>query len=226
MRRRAVFRANVRHMDLLKLLAWVEPTIVPGHVAPPYDPAEARATMAAAGRSADDHARFLQRWNGCYALQGALHLLGARSDVPNQSLDAWNRPDGWRQSFGMLIDGVTFFADSGLGDQFGYRDGKVLRLRALDARVERMASSFVEWLELIFVEPGRYLSMDLFDACVARLGPLPPGGHFAPPPTHAPGDPIVAGALQVMPCRDNLELRGAASMVVRGSKVPPGLMAR
>ena len=213
-------------MDLEKLLAWVEPTIVHGHAGPSFDPNEARATMLAAGRSADDHTRFLQRWNGCYALQGALHLLGARGDVPNQSLDAWNRPDGWRQSFGMLIDGVTFFADSGLGDQFGYRDGKIVRLRTLDARVERMASSFAEWLELIFVEPTRYLSMETFDACVARLGPLPPGGHFAPPPTHAPGDPIVARELEIMPCRDNLELRGAASMVVRGSKVSPGLTAR
>lgn len=214
-------------MDLQRLLAWVEPTIVPGGDAPPFDPAEARATMTAAGRSAEDHARFLQRWNGCYAMQGALHLLGARGDAPNQSLDAWNRPDGWRQSFGLLIDGVTFFADTGLGDQFGYRDGKVVRLRALDARLERMASSFGEWLELVFVEPARYLSLDLFEACVARLGPLPPGGHFAPPPTHAPGDPVIAGALEVMPCRDNLELRGAASMVVRGStRVPPGPAAR
>lgn len=209
-------------MELEKLLAWVEPTIVPGHVAPPFDPGAARATMAAAGRSADDHARFLQRWNGAYALQGALHLFGARDDLPNQSLDAWNRPDGWTQSFGLLLDGVTFFADSGLGDQFGYRDGKVVRLRTLDARVERMASSFREWLEYVFVEPARYLSMDLFDACVARLGPLPPGGHFAPPPTHAPGDAIAARDMEVMPCRDNLELRGAASMVVRGSKIPPG----
>jgi hypothetical protein len=213
-------------MDLEKLLAWVEPTIVHGQSGPPFDASEARATMLAAGRSAEDHTRFLHRWNGCYALQGALHLLGARGDVPNQSLHAWNRADGWRQSFGMLIDGVTFFADSGLGDQFGYRDGKIVRLRTLEARVERMASSFAEWLELIFVEPTRYLSMDTFDACVARLGPLPPGGHFAPPPTHAPGDPVVASELEIMPCRDNLELRGAASMVVRGSRVSPAPTAR
>lgn len=216
----------VARMDLQKLLAWVEPTIVPGHVAPPYDPGAAKATMTAAGRSADDHASFLRRWNGCYALQGALHVLGARGDVPNQSLDSWNRADGWRQSFGMLIDGVTFFADSGLGDQFGYRDGKIVRLRTLEARVERMASSFGEWLELIFVEPARYLSVELFDACVERLGPLPPGGYFAPPPTHAPGDPIIGREMEIMPCRDNLELRGAASMVVRGSRVPSGPSAR
>lgn len=213
-------------MDLQRLLAWVEPTIVPGHAVPPFDPSAAAATMAAAGRSADDHAAFLRRWNGCYALRGALHLLGARDDVPNQSLDAWNRPDGWRQSFGMLIEGVSFFADSGLGDQFGYRDGKVVRLRVLDARVERMASSFGEWLELIFVEPGRYLSMDLFDAAVARLGPLPPGGHFAPAPTHSPGEPINPRELEVMPCRDNLELRGASSMVVRGARFPQAPVAR
>lgn len=200
-------------MAIEALLAWIEPLVVPGFDPPPYDPQQARATLAAAGRSAADHERFLTRWNGCYALGGALHVLGAREAPPNQSLDAWNRADGWRQAFGALVEGVTFFAESAFGDQFGYRDGKVVRLRVFDGRIERLAADFAEWLSFVSVESPRFLATDLFEQCVRRLGPLPPGGHFAPPPTWAPASPLRVDEMTVLPARDNLELRGAASMV-------------
>lgn len=199
-------------MDQSRLLTWVEPSIVAGFTPPPFDPACARATLDAAGRSADDHARFLQRWNGCYAFDGALHVLGARPEPPNQSLDAWNRADGWRQAFGLLIEYCWFFAETAFGDQFGYRDGKVVRLRVLEARIEPVATNFSEWIEAVFLDPHRWLSIDLFEAAVRRLGPLPFGGHFSPPPTWTQGSGLHAEHLDVMPARDNLELRGAASI--------------
>lgn len=195
-------------------------------VAPPFDPAAARATLDAAGRSADDHARFLQRWNGAYALGGALHLFGARTDMPNQSLDAWNRADGWRQAFGLLVEHCWFFAETAFGDQFAYRDNKVVRLRVFDARLEPIASSFNEWLEAVFLEPQRWLALDVFDAAVARLGPLPHGGQFGPPPTWNQGSALRAETLDVLPARDNLELRGAASIFSTTHTRPGFLRAR
>jgi hypothetical protein len=207
-------------MDSTRLLAWVEPSIVAEFVPPRFDAACARATLDAAGRSADDHARFLDRWNGCYAFGGALHVLGARPEPPNQSLDAWNRPDGWREAFGLLVEPCWFFAESAFGDQFGYRDGKVVRLRALEARVEPMASSFSQWLEAVFLDPQRWLSLDVFDAAVRRLGPLPFGGHFGPPPAWTQGSALRADQLDVLPARDNLELRGAASIFATSNTRP------
>ena len=61
----------------------------------------------------------------------------------------------------------------------------------------------------------RYMAKGQMDlkgtfSCVARLGPLPPGGHFAPPPTYAPGE-TVTGTITVTsapcasaPCRRSL----------------------
>lgn len=201
-------------MALDRLLQWIEPLVVPGFDAPAYDPQHARTTLAAASeKSAADHERFLARWNGCYALDGALHILGAREAPPNQSLDAWNRPDGWRAAFGAVVDGVCFFAENAFGDQFGYRNKKVVRLRVFEGRLEPIAADFAEWLGLVSVEPARFLATDLFEQCVRRLGPLPLGGHFAPPPTWAPSTALRVDQMAVLPSRDNLELRGAASMV-------------
>ena len=197
-------------MDSESLLRWVASAIVPGFEAPPYDAACARTTLEYAGRSVDTHTRLLQRWNGCYALQGSLHLFGARPAPPNQSLDLWNHPTGWRQSFGIVVENVWFFAESAFGDQFGYRDGKVVRLRLLDARVEPMASDLDEWLQCVFLEPQRWLALDLFEACLRDHGPLPHGGHFGPAPTHVPGAPLRAETMEVLPARDNLELRAAS----------------
>lgn len=201
-------------MSLDRLLTWLEPLVAADPTTPPYDPAHARATLAAATeRSAADHERFLSRWNGCYALDGALHVFGARPEPPNQSLDAWNRHDGWRQSFGAMVDGVHFFAENAFGDQFGYRNHKVVRLRVFEGRLEPIASDFAEWLSLVAVEPARFLATDLFAQCVRRLGPLPVGGHFAPPPTWAPTTALRVDQMSVLPSRDNMELRGAASMM-------------
>lgn len=214
-------------MDLDRLFVWVEPWIVPGFVCPPPDEDAAVNLFAAAGRSGADHARFLQRWNGCYALNNNLHVFGARDAPPNQSLDQWNRADGWRQSFGVGLEGIFFFAESGFGDQFGYRkDGKVVSLHAFEGRLERIASGFAEWLEFVFLEPARYLHAELFESCVQAQGPLPFGGHFVPDPqTFESTGTVDPRRVSVMPSRDSMELKGASSMtrvsrVVRATPKP------
>lgn len=199
-------------MTIDRLLDWIEPLISPGFSPAPYDPAQVTATLAAADASAEDHERFLRRWNGCYALGGALHVFGAREAPPNQSLDVWNRADGWRQGFGPILDGVWFFAENAFGDQFGYRQKKVVRLRIFEGRLEPIATSFAEWLALVSTEPARFLATELFEQCVRRHGPLPFGGHFAPPPTWYPPAPLPVEEISVLPARDNMELRAVAAM--------------
>lgn len=199
-------------MTIDRLLEWIDPLVSPGFTPAPFDPARVQATRLAADPSADDHERLLQRWNGCYALGGALHLFGACEVPPNQSLDAWNRADGWRQGFGPILEGVWFFAENAFGDQFGYRHKKVVRLRVFEGRLEPIAASFSEWLGLVVTEPARFLATELFEQCVRAHGPLPFGGHFAPPPTWHPSIPLRVDEISVLPARDNMELRAVAAM--------------
>ncbi|MEZ4393451.1 MAG: SMI1/KNR4 family protein [Polyangiales bacterium] len=199
-------------MPIERLLGWIEPLVSTGFSTSPFEPEHAQATLQAAAGSAAEHERFLRRWNGCYALGGALHIFGACASPPNQSLDAWNRPDGWRSGFGPILDGVWFFAENAFGDQFAYRQRKVVRLRVFEARIEPIAASFSEWLGLVAMEPARFLATDLFEQCVRHHGPLPFGGHFAPPPTWHPTLELEVDEISVLPARDNMELRAAASM--------------
>jgi hypothetical protein len=195
-------------MPIDALLRFVEPYLDQDFSPPPYDPTIAAMALMAAGRSQDFHQGILQRRNGFYAFSGLLHVFGACSTPPNHSLLSWNDlRDGWRKSWGPVTEGCFFFAQTAFGDQFGYRGGKVVRLRALEGRVDAAEASFEEWLKTVFLDPDFALDKRLFDACVREHGPLPHGGHFAPAMPYDPNAPLVPATMQVVPTRDSMETK-------------------
>ncbi len=195
-------------MPIDALLRFVEPYLDQDFRPPPYDSTIAAMALAAAGRSQDFHQGILQRRNGFYAFSGLLHVFGACSTPPNHSLLSWNDlRDGWRKSWGPVTEGCFFFAQTAFGDQFGYRGGKVVRLRALEGRVDAAEASFEEWLKTVFLDPDFALDKRLFDACVRAHGPLPHGGHFAPAMPYDPNAPLVPATMQVVPTRDSMETK-------------------
>jgi hypothetical protein len=195
-------------MPIDALLRFVEPYLDQDFRPPPYDSTIAAMALAAAGRSQDFHQGILQRRNGFYAFSGLLHVFGACSSPPNHSLLSWNDlRDGWRKSWGPVTEGCFFFAQTAFGDQFGYRGGKVVRLRALEGRIDAAEASFEEWLKTVFLDPDFALDKRLFDACVRAHGPLPHGGHFAPAMPYDPNAPLVPATMQVVPTRDSMETK-------------------
>ncbi len=207
-------------MELARLIVWMEGFVDRAFEPPPFDADIAAEFLPAAGRSEADHLALLMRSNGFYALEGLLHLFGACAAPPNHSLRAWNAPDGWRASWGRLTEGLTFFAEDGFGDQFAYRGGKIVRLKTLAGGIEVMQATLSEWIEAVLLEPEYMLHAKLFRQCVARLGPLPHGGHFVPAAPIDPSLPIDPNVMTVMPARDSLDLKSVmASRVVRRSSM-------
>lgn len=197
-------------MDIDRVLTWMKASVDSDFTAPPVDEALARRVLTeAAGRNLDAHLAVLHRWNGFYALGGLLHVLGACSAPPNHSLEAWNSPDGWRRAYGMRTDGIAFFAQDAFGDQFGYRGGKVVRLRAQTGTVEGVAITLVEWLETVLVEPDYTLSRKAYQECVAAHGALPHGGLFYVPVMQ--GGLFDVQKVQVTPRRDGMEMLAVAA---------------
>ena len=197
-------------MDLGRIITWMEPAVDGDFVPPPLDEELVlRALGDAAGpRNVEQHLTLLRHWNGFYALRGLLHVLGGCTTPPNHSLEAWNSLDGWRRAYGMRTEGAVFFAQDAFGDQFGYRQGKVVRLKAQLGVLEGVATSLVEWIESVLVEPDYALSRKLFELCIDAHGPLPHGGLFFVPSMQGPFD---AEKVQVMPRRDGMELLAVAA---------------
>jgi hypothetical protein len=195
-------------MPIQALLKFVEPYLDQDFQPPSYDSHIAETVLASAGRSRDLHTAMLQWRNGFYAFNGLLHVFGACESPPNHSLLAWNDTNnGWRKSWGSVTEGCTFFAQSAFGEQFGYRGGKVVRLRALEGRVEAAAATFEEWLQMVLLDPDFALDKRLFDACVRVHGPLPRGGHFVPTMPYDPNAPLDPATMQIVPTRDSMETK-------------------
>jgi hypothetical protein len=208
-------------MDIEPLIHWMEPLVDTTFVAPRFDPAIADEALPSAGRGEVAHRRLLAQWNGFYALGGLLHVFGACDAPPNHSLRAWNRLDGWRAAWGRQTEGLTFFAEDAFGDQFAYRNGKVVRFRALVGGIAAMQSTIDEWLEAVLLDPGYMLHQRVFDECVRRYGPLPRGGHFVPIGPVGEDQVIDPANCQVMPARDSMEMKAAAPprMIRRASSM-------
>ncbi len=179
--------------------------------APPYDPAVAAAVLPNAGRSQAFHEQLLQHRNGFFAFNGLLQLFGACTSPPNHSILTWNDPTGWRGAWGITLEGITFFGQSAFGDQFGYRQGKIVRLKALEGVIAVTHSTLDEWLQSALLDPETTLSQRAFDACVRDHGALPHGGHFAPTGPYNPDVGIDVATVTVVPTRDSMEMKAAAA---------------
>ncbi|MBL8679683.1 MAG: SMI1/KNR4 family protein [Myxococcales bacterium] len=195
-------------MDFEALLRFVEPYLDKDFRPPLFDPTIAATVLPSAGRSQMLHDRVLRWHNGFYVFGGLLHVLGSCGTPPNHSILAWNDAGGWRRSFGPLTEGCVFFAQTAFGDQFAYRGGKIVRLRALEGRTDAMAASLDEWLQTVILDPDFALDKRLFDACVKVHGPLPHGGHFAPTMPYDPSLALDPARMQIAPTRDSMETKG------------------
>lgn len=195
-------------MNFDALLRFIEPMLDQDFRPPPFDPTIAATTLSGIGRSYEPHLALLQWRNGFYAFGGLLHVFGSCGTPPNHSILAWNdRDNGWRRSWGPVTEGCTFFAQTAFGDQFGYRGGKVVRLKALEGRVDAAEASIDEWLQTVVLDPDFAMDKRLFDACVRVHGPLPHGGHFAPTMPYNPSAPLEPSNMQIVPTRDSMETK-------------------
>lgn len=155
---------------------------------PPFDPS-ACAVLGPSGAPATPHRRLLERINGAYLFQRALHLFGACEGPAWHSLRAWNDPTTWRDRYGALAEGYVFFAEDAFGDQYAYsrREGEpsaaVHRFESELARVSCVAPTFTAWIDALLAQPSSVLPIDLLAAQAAEGKRLSPGNQlYAWPP--------------------------------------------
>ena len=128
---------------LKRLLELSSPQLVPGPALSPVDRRGARAQLLA------EWLNVLERRNGFYSFESALHVFPSRSLVSHIGLDEWNSSGLWRESYGDLDPGALFFSEDVFGNQFGLTEEGVCRFDAETAEVERFADTPEDWAHLI-----------------------------------------------------------------------------
>jgi hypothetical protein len=125
--------------------------------------------------------RMLERKNGFYAFESALHVFPLTSEPVNgASLAEWNSDGFWRSNYGDLTSGLLFFAENIFQDQFCLSTSGVLRFHAETGGTKLMANSLESWAGIILRDYDHETGWRFASRWQAENGPLPPGKTLMP----------------------------------------------
>ena len=123
----------------------------------------------------------LQDKNGFYAFESALYVLPLTGDLAS-GLENWNAAAGWRSSYQDLADGLLFFAEDILQDQFclSLQRSAVYRFHAETGETTEMAPSIEDWAGLLLNNYRVETGWPLANQWQKTHGSLPPGKRLLP----------------------------------------------
>lgn len=102
-----------------------------------------------AGRYASDLRALLERKNGFYAFESALHVFPAGTQNGIMDIALWNSDDLWRSHYRGLADGNLFFAEDVFGFQFSIRIDGIYSFNSETGTHEKIEDSLEGWAALI-----------------------------------------------------------------------------
>ncbi len=123
----------------------------------------------------------LQEKNGFYTFESALPVFPFTGD-PASGLVAWNEDSCWRGSYQDLADGMLFFAEDILQDQFclSLQQNGVFRFHAETGETTTMAESIEEWVGVVLDNYHVETGWPLASEWQKTHGKLPHGKRLLP----------------------------------------------
>jgi hypothetical protein len=123
----------------------------------------------------------LKQKNGFYAFEFALHVFPLTSD-PETGLEGWNAGSLWRKEYEDLADGLLFFAEDILQDQFclSKKQSGVHRFHAETGQTVFMAESVEKWADVILANYKTETGWPFVHEWQQKNGPLPLGKRLMP----------------------------------------------
>lgn len=125
--------------------------------------------------------RMLKQRNGFYAFESALHVFPLTCN-PETGLKAWNADSLWRNQYRELAEGLLFFAEDILQDQFclAQKEKGVFRFCAETGQTKFMAESLEQWAERILTDCRVETGWPLAHEWQLKNGSLPRGQRLMP----------------------------------------------
>jgi hypothetical protein len=125
-------------------------------------------------------ARLLQRKNGFYAFEGALHVRPTTSVMDEPGLAEWNSAGGWRATYGDLADGCFFFAEDVFGGQFCWCNDSVMSFDPETGEKTHVADDIEGWAAKVLAEYDVLTGYPIAHEWQVANGSLPPGHRLVP----------------------------------------------
>ncbi|MBC3842137.1 SMI1/KNR4 family protein [Streptacidiphilus sp. 4-A2] len=123
----------------------------------------------------------LSRRNGFYAFESALHVFPSGGpSLPGRSLEEWNEPRLWIDSYGELISPALFFAEDVFGGQFSIAGDTVLRFDPETAKSTEFASGIEAWGAQVLAQYNFATGYSIAHAWQVENGAIPVGHRLIP----------------------------------------------
>lgn len=123
----------------------------------------------------------LERKNGFYAFEFALHVFPLTAD-PQSGLEGWNSASLWRNEYEDLAEGLLFFAEDILQDQFclSKKETGVLRFQSETGQTVFVAESVEKWAGVILSNYETETGWPFVREWQTKNGALPLGKRLMP----------------------------------------------
>jgi len=122
----------------------------------------------------------LERKNGFFAFESALHVFPACVDGRHESIDRWNRFELWKSAYSDSLAPMTCFAENIFGDQFAIMDSDIVSFDSESGEVEVIASSIDDWACQILVDYEFMTGYALATEWQKRFGPIRQNERLVP----------------------------------------------
>ena len=151
----------------------------------------------------------LQRRNGFYSFESALHVFPADRTDLELGLSEWNSRELWISRYGDLADNCFFFAEDIFGGQFCFYDNQVYSFDPETGDKEYLASDLEDWAQLILSDYDYLTGYSLGHGWQERNGQLKQGMRLIPKVPFVAGGEFSTENLYAIGCVQGMQLRGS-----------------
>ena len=166
----------------------------------------------------------LQRCNGFFAFESALHVFHSGADVPGlASIETWNDRTLWISDYDQDLQGLTFFAEDIFGNQFAASTSGILGFDAETGDLAEVAPSLEEWAMTILADYEVQTGSQIAHSWQAEFGALPIASRLVPRIPFICGGAFTPANLFPYPREKSMKLRAGFARQIRnlpdGSKI-------
>ena len=160
-----------------------------------------------AGLLADDLLGMLNKQNGFYALESALHVFPSHSNQQEIGLDEWNSDALWRNEYQGMAEGCLFFAEDIFGGQFCIKENKIYTFDPETGTLNHLADEIEGWAKAIITDYEVLTGYPLAHQWQENHGQLPANKRLLPKIPFVAGGEIAFDNLYLNDAIDGMKFR-------------------
>ena len=176
------------------------------------------------GRLGGELKALLQRRNGFYAFESALHAFSTVRPGNEIDLNSWNSDELWRFEYGDLAEGAFFFAEDAFGNQFALQSKHVCFFDAETGEFTEFSDDLEAWAYRILKEYEVSTGYPLLHEWQQKNGALAVGSRLMPKIPFVLGGSYSLGNLYAVSNVSGMKTRGNLARQLKD--LPDGAQVR